>query len=380
MEAGTLVEWLVAPGDRVSRGDIVAVVETQKGAIEIEVFEDGVFADLCVPVGEEVPVGTVLAILQADGATAPAPAPAPPVAMIEVVEPRSVAPKPEARPTVQPSARPKVSPAARRRAAELGIDPSTLAGTGPEGAVSLRDIEQVSAQPTRPRTKTAARGIDPVEMRKAIAAAMAKAKREIPHYYLDKQIDLTTMLDWLQKTNADRPVKERLLTIVPMLKATALALRDHPDLNGWYDDGGFQPSGSVHVGAAIALRGGGLIAPALHDVDTLSLDALMTRLRELVARVRAGRLRSSEMTDATVTVTSMLEDGIDAVYPVIYPPQVAVVGFGAIQARPWAVGDALAVRRVSQVTLAADHRVSDGRRGARFLQRLDRLLQEPAAL
>jgi pyruvate dehydrogenase E2 component (dihydrolipoamide acetyltransferase) len=167
---------------------------------------------------------------------------------------------------------------------------------------------------------------------------------------------------------------------VLFLKATALALRKVPELNGFWQKDEFLPAARVHVGWAIALRGGGLIAPAIHDADQRSLGELMTALRDLVQRGRTGGLRSSELTDPTITVTSLGERGAETVIGVIYPPQVAIVGFGRIVERPWAVDGALAVRPAVSLSLAADHRASDGHRGGLLLAEIDCLLQEPEAL
>jgi pyruvate dehydrogenase E2 component (dihydrolipoamide acetyltransferase) len=217
-------------------------------------------------------------------------------------------------------------------------------------------------------------------MRRAIAAAMARSKREIPHYYLETAIDLSRALEWLRARNETRPVTERALPVALLLRATALALRRAPELNGFFEQGVFRPGSGIHLGVAVALRGGGLIAPALRDADALSLDDLMRGLRDLTQRVRDGRLRSSEFSDATITVTSLGDLGVDSVFPVIYPPQVAIVGFGRIADAPWAERGMLAVRPVVRCTLAADHRVSDGIRGARFLAEIGRLLGEPEGL
>jgi pyruvate dehydrogenase E2 component (dihydrolipoamide acetyltransferase) len=217
-------------------------------------------------------------------------------------------------------------------------------------------------------------------MRKAIAAAMARSKREIPHYYLTQRVDLRRPLAWLEAANCERPPTERLLPAVLFLKATALALRKAPELNGFWQNEAFLPGAGIHVGWAIALRGGGLIAPAIHDADQQSLGELMTALRDLVQRARTGCLRSSELTDPTLTVTSLGERGAETVIGVSYPPQVALVGFGRIVERPWAVDGALAVRPVVSLSLAADHRASDGHRGGLLLAEIERLLQEPEAL
>lgn len=217
-------------------------------------------------------------------------------------------------------------------------------------------------------------------MRRVIAAAMARSKREIPHYYLAHTVDMSRALDWLAHENAQRPVTKRLLYSVLLLRAAALAVREVPEVNGFWIDGAFKRSEAVHVGVAVSLRQGGLVNPAIHDVDKIGLDELMERMLDLVNRARTGRLRSSEVADGTITVTNLGEQGVEAVYGVIYPPQVALVGCGKIVARPWAVGGMLGIRPTIQISLAADHRVSDGHRGGRFLTALDRLLQEPEKL
>jgi pyruvate dehydrogenase E2 component (dihydrolipoamide acetyltransferase) len=209
---------------------------------------------------------------------------------------------------------------------------------------------------------------------------MAGSKREIPHYYLTQTVDLRRALAWLEEANHARPPTERLLPAALFLKATALALRKSPELNGIWQQDAFLPGVGIHVGWAIALRGGGLIAPAIHDTDQRSLPELMAALRDLVQRARTGGLRSSELTDPTITVTSLGERGAETVIGVIYPPQVAIVGFGRIIERPWAVDGALAVRPVVSLSLAADHRASDGHRGGLLLAEIERLLQEPQAL
>ncbi len=359
MEAGTLIEWLKRPGDRVARGDIVAVVETQKGAIEIEIFEEGVIRELLVRPGAKVPVGTPLATIGEPAAATP---PA-----LEVAAAAAPAPAPE------PAAgRSRVSPAARRLARERGIDLAGLAGSGPGGAVVSADLPRaVERKPGR---------LDAAAMRQAIAAAMARSKREIPHYYLTATIDLTPALSWLEARNAARPPPERLLAAILFVKATALALRKFPEFSGHFTAEGFRPSPAIHVGMAVSLRGGGLVAPALHDADRRPLDALMADFRDLVTRARAGTLRSSELSDPTITVSSLGERGVDALIGVITPPQVALVGFGTPAPRPWLVDGAVVARTVAVVSLAGDHRVSDGHRGALFLRDIDARLQTPEAL
>jgi len=376
MEAGTLVEWLVRPGDAVARGDIIAVVETQKGAIEIEVFQDGTVNALLVDPGTTVPVGTPLATIGGEAGDAGDAREAPPVELA-AASPRTPEPIAPPAPVVPPSSngRVRASPAARRLAAERKLDLATISGSGAGGIVLYADVER-AGQPGPEKTEDG--GLS--AMRSAIAAAMARSKREIPHYYLEHQIDVTAVQEWLEAENADRPPAARLLAGAVFLKAVATALRKFPELNGFFEDGCFRSGDAIHVGAAIAIRGGGLVAPAIHDTDTLTLDEVMARLRDLTKRVRAGRFRSSELADPTVTVSSLGERGVGLLFGVIYPPQVALIGLGRIEERPWVVSGSVQPRAVITATLAADHRVSDGHRGALFLRKLDDLLQHPEAL
>ncbi len=372
MEAGTLVEWLKQPGDKLHHGDIIAVVETEKGAIEVEIFMDGIMGRQLIAPHTKVPVGTPLAIIEGvageQAKAAPKAAEAPPAPAVS---------KPIA-PTAAPGAAIRATPAARKAAAARGLALDGLAGTGPEGAIQLADVERELSAAGAPAAR---KGLDLDKMRHAIAAAMTRSKRDIPHYYLATTIDMSRALAWLAATNAARAPEARLLPAVLTLKAVAAALRRYPKFNGFYNDpGGFVAREPIHIGTAIAIRGGGLVSPAIHDCDRLSLDELMAKLRDLAARARDGRLRSSELTDPTITVSSLGERGVESLYGVIYPPQVAIVGLGKIVPRPIAVEDKIEVRPVMAATLAADHRVSDGHLGSLFLNAVDARLQEPEKL
>ena len=380
MSAGTLVAWRKKPGDGVKRGDIIATVETDKGVIDVEIFVSGVLEEVLVQPGATVPTGTVLAIIREE-VLAPAPAIAvgvPPPAAVPAFRPPAPAPPPPA-PAVP--GRLRISPLAKKVAAELGVDPATVRGTGPGGAITREDIERAArpepaAEPQRPTVE-----IDrQTRMRQTIGAAMARSKREIPHYYLSTAIDMQRALAWLTEENGRRPVADRLLYGVLLIKAVALALREVPELNAVWVGDRVVPSEAVHVGVAISLRGGGVVAPALHDADRQSLGDLMRNFRDLVQRARAGGLRSSELSDPTITVTSLGEQGVETVFGIIYPPQVAIVGFGKIVERPWSMEGRIVSRPLVTATLSADHRVTDGHRGGLFLAAVDRLLQEPGRL
>ena len=384
MSAGKLLRWRKLAGDHVQRGDIIADVETDKADIEIEVFTTGVIEKFLVQPGEKVPVGTVLAVIREEGkpltaeelrivtTAAREPIPAMPVAPAPSISPMPTRP-------AMGEARLHISPAARKLAADFGIDPASLAGTGPGGRITLEDVQRAAqAKPAQPAAEVA---LDrPARMRQAIAAAMARSKREIPHYYLSTTIDMSRAMTWLTQENLKRTVEDRLVYGVLLLKAVALALRDAPELNSIWMGGTANPVRDIHVGVAISLRGGGLVAPALHNTDRQNLDELMKNFRDLVQRARAGSLRSSELSDPTITVTSLGEQGVETVFGIIYPPQVALVGFGNVVERPWSTGGQVVSRPLITATLSADHRVSDGHRGGHFLAAVDRKLQEPEKL
>jgi pyruvate dehydrogenase E2 component (dihydrolipoamide acetyltransferase) len=377
MEAGTLIAWRKQPGDRVSRGEIVAEVETDKAAIEVEIFTSGVIERILVQPGDKVPVGTVLALIREDATPAARTEPASPVAPPAAPAPAKLPPAAE---SDAGAGRLRISPSARELAAHLGVDPALVKGTGPGGAITREDIERAAGQQPARATGPATTADKQGRMRQAIAAAMARSKREIPHYYLSTTIDMSRALAWLADENRKRPISERLLYGVLLIKAVALALREVPELNAVWSEGQALLKQAIHVGVAISLRQGGLIAPALHDADTRSLDALMRDLRDLVTRARAGTLRSSELSDATITVTNLGEMGVETVYGVIYPPQVALVGFGKVMERPAMQEGRIVPRFLIVATLSADHRVSDGHRGGLFLAAIDRLLQNPGRL
>ena len=429
MDEGMLVAWLIGPGDTVERGQVIAEVETDKGIIEVECWEDGYVDELLLePSSTKLSVGTPIALLR------PADEPRPTVLAEAhgeqtIVEPDrpmvavGVDTKPEVPgvPTVSPpirhlahelgvdigrleptgegggvtredvlrasmkvsvsDGRPMASPLARRVALERGIDLATATSSRSDGLIVVADLPVMAPGRTDASAGAPSEVQDPGQaMRRAIARSMERSKREIPHYYLGTQIDLAGAMGWLEETNEERSLTKRILPAALLLRAVALALREIPDLNGHWIDGAFSPSENIHLGVAVSLRTGGLVAPAILDADKLAIDELMVSLTDLVARARSGRLRSSEMSDATVTVTSLGDRGVDTVFPIIVPPQVAMVGFGKIAERPVAVNGAIVAHTVVDASLTADHRVTDGHRGGLFLLAVDRLLQEPENL
>lgn len=456
MDEGTVIEWLVKPGDTVSRGDVVAVVDTAKAAVDVECFDSGVIEDILVQPGVAVPVGTPLAVIgTADGVKpkpaskpkpklAPATAPAPvaalkpepaavPAPRLEPPPPAPRPPSPRPRPLVvgplvrklsaelgvdlttvhgtgrggaitradvqraarpvptptaarpvpapTPSSRAKVTPYARRLAKELGVDLTQIAASASDGVVRAGDVRASKPAPVTPEPRAVTPAVDKAQaMRQATARLMARSKREIPHYYLSTTIDMSAAMARLAELNRDLPVGRRVLPIALVLWACARAAVKVPQLNGSWTGERFEPGAGVHLGMAVSLRGGGLIVPVIANATELGPVELMDRVRDLVTRARGGRLRGSELTGATITVTNLGDRGVESVFGVIYPPQVALVGVGKVVDRPWAVGGLLGVRPVVTVTLSADHRATDGHTGARFLETVEKLLSTPEEL
>jgi pyruvate dehydrogenase E2 component (dihydrolipoamide acetyltransferase) len=289
------------------------------------------------------------------------------------------------RPRRATAPRPTASPYARRLAADLGVDLGRVSAVGRDGAIHAEQVR--AAVPGGAKAPTAPGGgaADSTRARAAasrttIAALMSRAKREIPHYYVATTVDLTELTGWLRRTNRERAVSERIVPAAALLKATAVVARDHPELNGFWVDDAFVPGDDVHLGVAVHVRGGALVAPAIHHTADLSLAEVMAALRDLVTRARAGRLRRAELADPTLTVTDLGDQGVEEVIGVIYPPQVALLGVGRIVERPWAVDGLLGVRPVVRLTLSGDHRATDGSAGARFLNALEERLQHPEEL
>jgi len=389
MDDGTLLEWRVKPGDAVHKGQVIAVVDTAKAAIDIECCHEAPVHALRVQPGEKFPIGQLMAVLREPGETE-ADVERQLAALLQGAQATVVpsvalaAARPAAESAVAQAAageRAKVTPIARRRAAEWGVPLDGIAGTGARGAVILADVEAHRARAAPVASRAAATPLSRTqEMRRVIAAAMARSKREIPHYYLSEDIPFERAAQWLAERNRGRVPAERLLPAALQLKAVAGALLRYPEFNGYWTDDAFVAATGVHLGVAISLRQGGLVAPALHDVPSLDTATLTRALLDLVKRTRAGALRSSELADATLTVTNLGDQGVDSVYGVIYPPQVALVGFGRVRLRPWADEGGVRAAPVLTASLAADHRASDGHRGALFLAAIGELLQDPQAL
>lgn len=384
MEQGRLTEWLVKPGDKIERGDVIAIVETNKGAIELDVFEAGVVHQLLIGVEESVDVGAPIATIDTGDSKPEAPSvkdndqPASPPGTNSASNSKERAITAAQEKAAHYFSRDRsfvsATPAARKFVAEHKLNLQQIEGSGEQGAITLKDAEVALTRQQRPK------GFDAEAMRKAISATVTLSKREIPHYYLSQTLDVTALQDYLVAYNEKMDPEKRLVLVAPLLCAIAKLLPKHSKLNGLYQNGSYSKAEHVQLANAVNLRGGGLVMPVIANAELHDAETMMATLNDLVLRAKTGNLRYSELNGATVTVTSIGDRGADAIFGVIYPPQVAIIGLGRSRSEAQLSNGQIVEKKVITATLAADHRVSDGHDGARFLHQLNKRLQSPEAL
>jgi pyruvate dehydrogenase E2 component (dihydrolipoamide acetyltransferase) len=355
MTQAKIIKWYVEPGDSIQKGQIIVHFETEKASFDAESFHSGTLKELLVKPGEQKAVGELLAIIETEeevtDAASPAERSSHPAPSIEQESIPSKA-------RVSRTKAARAAPATRRLAAELGVDIETIAASGKGGIVTPADVE------------AALRSAKQETMKGITARLMSKSKQEIPHYYLETEIVLTQVLKELEQFNESVEPSARVLPAAVLLRAVARAAAESPDLNGIWQNGEFTALPTVDLGVAIALKQGGLIAPTIPAAEKLSLTEMMLSLNQLTQRVRRGTLLSSDMKSPSLTVTSLGDLGAHKVFGVIYPPQVALVGFGRIHQRPTCENGNVVVGKVVVMTLSADHRASDGIRGSLFLEKV----------
>lgn len=376
MDVGTVIEWCVDVGDHVERGDIVAIVSTEKSDIDVETWDSGVVIELIAPIDEEIAVGQPLLALGTDVVEVPAmPTSAPTRQRPDEDRPRAE------RPRVESTSGVRASPLARRLAAERGLQLATITGTGPGGAILATDVSTATAPSPTTESTTPPEEEPPVSgMRRAIAERMTRSNLDIPHYHLDRDIDMTASLEWLGAHNADLPISQRVVPAALLACAVARAARDVPALNGTWPDDRFVAAAGVDLGIVVSLRTGGLVTPTVVDADGLDPDEMMATMREMVTGARRGQLRSRWMAPASITITNLGDNGADRVAGIIFPPQVALLGFGRIDDRPRVIDGEVVPRKVVTATLSGDHRATDGAEGSRFLAAVDHFLDQPEML
>jgi len=389
MQEGTILRWLKKEGEAVERGEIIAEIETDKANVEIEAYDSGVLRRILLAEGTTVPVGQVIAVIAApgddisryEGAAAPAqatrPGAAPKPAAAARERPEAEAPPPEAGGV-------HASPAARRLAEELGVDLSRVRGTGPDGRILRSDIESAakSREPAGPAAVPPAADAEAPamsRMRQAIARRMTQSKREAPHYYLTMEIDMTEAERLRRQLNEAAEDEAHISVNDVIVKAVAKALHRHPIFNSWFVDGQVQQQEALNIGVAIALDEG-LIAPAILDCGQKGLADIARAGRDLAERARSGVLKAEEYSGATFTVSNLGMYGVETLIAIIPPPQTAILGVGVVREVPAVHDGEIVVREQMKVAFSADHRVTDGALGARFLAELRNFLENPISL
>jgi len=393
METGKVIKWLKNEGDRIQGGDILAEIETDKADVEMEAFGKGVLRKILVPAGERTSVGNLLAVIAEPSEdiasviasapahpAAPVPAPPPPA---PVVQKTAVTAVPVAAPTLHAvPARVKASPLARKIAAQAGVDLRLVRGSGPGGRIIRRDVETAA---TAPAARPAAVAVGPEwedvplsQMRAIIARRMPLSKAPVPHFYVTSEVAMDRAWTLREEFNAlEGQPKVSLNDLV--IRACALALVEHPGVNASFQGEAIRRYHRAHIGIAVALDDG-LITPVLRDCHAKPLPQIAAETRDLAERARARKLKASEMSGATFSISNLGMFEVAAFSAIINPPEGAILAVGSVRRVPVVEGDALAVGRRMALTLSCDHRVMDGAMGARFLQDVKRLLEEPLRL
>jgi pyruvate dehydrogenase E2 component (dihydrolipoyllysine-residue acetyltransferase) len=439
MEEGTLSQWLKHEGDHVHKGDLLAVIETDKAAMEMEAYDEGVLTRILVEEGASVPIGTPIAVVgdQAAAEASPAPAaspaqPAPPAAAPSSgpapTAPAAAAPAPQPPGGTQPPSppQPRVSPLARKLAREHGLDLNTIRGTGPGGRIVRADIEDAirelgaaqagpqpaAAAPTRPaeaapagpsgpaavpspKPRPAGPALPPAAVplapaveadevplstvRRLTAERLAASAREAPHFYLTVVADADALLAFRAQVNEHGGAEGKVSVTDLLIKACAVALAAHPEVNVSWDQTRILRHRHVNIGVAVAIEDG-LIVPVIRDADRKTLTEIAREAHDLIARARSRRLTPDELTEGTFTVSNLGMYGIRQFTAVINPPQAAILAAGEATRQPVVRGDQVSVGTIMALTLSIDHRAVDGATAAAFLTRLKQLIEEPLSI
>ena len=391
-QTGTLLKWLKAEGESVSKGEPLMEIETDKATVEIEAAASGILAEITARAGDEIPVGQTIALILAPGEALPTKQPAPAVAPVLPPLPQGEgrgegrATTSTTRTTSAISTRPSggrvlASPKAKRIAKERGIELKSLRGTGPEGSVLADDVLRASTGTSAAAAAAsveAAQEIIPLSpMRRIVGQRMTQSKQSVPHFYVSMDIDMTAV------TKLRTEWKERGDKLIPsmndfILHAAARALKDFPSVNSAYTDQGIKQHADISIGMAVALDEG-LVVPVLRNADRLTLSELAAQSRELIDKAQTKKLFPLDYEGGTFTVSNLGMLGVDSFIAIINPPQCAILAVGRVAPRVVVEDGMFAIKSMMTATLSADHRVIDGAIGARFLRDVKKLLENSEA-
>lgn len=411
MTDGTLARWLVAEGDAVRSGDVIAEIETDKATMEVEALDDGVMAKLVIAEGtQNVAVNALIAVLAEEGEdaseaakgaenapeNAPVPAPPAPVAAPTPTPAPVATPAPTPAPVapqavaVQKGARIFASPLARRIAGDAGLNITSVMGTGPHGRIIRADVEEAIAKGAAAVTTSAATPMmgmaaqserfEPHSaMRRVIAERLQQSKQRAPHFYLTVDCEIDNLLQARKALNEVAPEGVKISVNDMVVKAAAAALIAVPEVNGYFEEAGCRYFSDADICIAVAVDGG-LVTPVIKAANHLGLSAIASASADLAKRARDNQLDPAEYTGGTFTISNLGMFGVREFSAVINPPQAAILAVGAGEKRPVVRGDALDIATVMSVTLSADHRIVDGAVGARWLQAFKGAIENPVTM
>ncbi|WP_010507946.1 pyruvate dehydrogenase complex dihydrolipoamide acetyltransferase [Komagataeibacter europaeus] len=403
MKEGKLARWVKAEGEAIAAGDVIAEIETDKATMEVEAVDEGVLGRILIPEGTEgIAVNTPIGILVAEGESvpdAPVSAPAAPAAATPASAAAPTAtPAPQAAPAAPPAGRRVfASPLARRIAAGRGIDLSTLKGSGPNGRIVRRDVEQAAAAPAQAQAPApkpaapaapavAAAGYESVPhstMRKVIARRLTEAKTTVPHFYVEMDVQLDALLALRSQLNAaapdEGPGAYKISVNDMLVKAAAITLRRVPRVNVAYSDDAMLVYDDVDISVAVSIPDG-LITPIVRNADTKGLRQISLETRDLVARARAGKLKPEEFQGGTFSISNMGMYGVKAFSAILNPPQAGILAIAAGERRPVVKGNEITIATVMTVTLSVDHRVVDGALAAEWVSAFRNVVENPMSL
>jgi pyruvate dehydrogenase E2 component (dihydrolipoamide acetyltransferase) len=418
MAEGKLSEWLKKPGETVSQGETIVLVETDKATVEVPAFRAGTMLEILVEAGESVPIGTPIGVIGeqgekvdrqalglaagAEAAAAKVPAEASESPAAGPTTETSVDQRAEPRPQPEPEAeetggdgRLATSPVAARMAGELGIDLRQVKGSGPGGRIIKRDIEAYlkerekapapAARPPMPTPSYEPSGADytvePLSgIRQTIGKRMTESKQTAPHFYVTMDVDMAAAMALRSQLNALLPEADKISVNDLVQKAAAIALRQFPKINASYASDGIHIHNAVNIGHAVA-RENGLVTAVVRDVDKKSLAQIAKETRDLVTRTRDGKMKPDEMVGGTFTISNLGMFEVDDFIAIINPPQAAILAVGAVQKVPVVNAEGqIVVGQRMKATISADHRVTDGAEAARFVQAFKKTLEEPMRL
>ncbi len=396
MREGTVVRWHKQEGDTVDRGEVIADIETDKATVEFEAYTGGVLGRIVAEAGIAVPVGQLIAIITEPGEAVPeAAAPAPSAAPAPVAAPPAPEPTPAPAPSSAPSADGGVraSPIARRLARERGIDLALVTGSGPNGRITERDVENYQPAAAAPEPVPAAAPaptfapmdapadsrIELSRMRQTIARVTSDSKSTAPHFYVTAEIDMGKAMSMRRDVNDASDPENRVSVNDLMVKACALALAKHPKFNSFFRGDYLEVRGAMNIGIAIALESG-LILPGVSNCESKSLLQIAAGTKDLIARANGGTLRNEEYSSTTFSISNMGMFDVESFTAIIYPPHAAILAVGSVKQQPVVRDGELAVGQMMKATLSTDHRVADGAEAAQFLMEIKRVLENPVSL